>query len=246
MNLVETITYLVIAVSIGSLAYGSYTDVKKRTVKALLFAPLVVLAAFQDYLFTVPMVYLIIGILIFFFTFLAPDTYAYELIAAIFVVLSVVVLFMSGFYWGFQLIVMSMVFVLGFRERMFGIGDIKAILALMFASPFYSPIVATVYQGSKDYTILPTSLALLTDVSIFAVIFVAYAIVRVYRHGTVDIQGQPMAMRYSDEVMAKKPAAYRKLEKDGIQYMLYRIPFIVPIALGYLLFITVGFFPYLL
>ena len=246
MNLVETLTYVVIAVSIDSLAYGSYTDVRKRTVKALLFTPLVLLAAVQAYFFIVPMIYLVLGILIFFFTFLAPDTYAYELIGAIFLVVSVVALFLSGFYWGFQLIVMSMVFLLGFRERMFGIGDIKAIIALMFASPFYSPIVATVYQGSRDYTILPTSLALLTDVSIFAVVFVAYAIIKVYRHGTANIPGQPLAMKYSEKMVARNPAAYRKLEKDGTHYMLYRIPFIVPIALGYLLFITVGFFPYLL
>ncbi len=233
------------SVAFASLAYGSYTDIRNRTVKALLFLPLMVVAAIQDYFLLVPMIYLVAGILIFFFSFLAPDTYAYEIIGVVFLAVSLFDIFFSGFYWGFQLLAMSMVFILGFREMMFGIGDIKAILALMFASPFYSPFVATVFQGRIDYSVLPTSLALLTDISVFAVVFVFFAIIKVYRHGTENIPGQPLAMRYSSELEAKKPAAYRKMEKNGTRYMLYRIPFIVPIALGYLLFTLFGFFPYL-
>lgn len=246
MNYLDFVMYAVIAVAVGSLAFGSYTDVRKRTVKAVLFVPLVGLATAQNYFLHLSSLYIIMGVLIFFFTFLEPDTYAYLIIGAIFFLVSFVSMVISGFFWGFQLLLMSIVFILGFQERLFGIGDIKAIISLMYATPFYPSLVYYLNPHTFFYNLPPTSLALLTDICIFAVVFVIYAIIKVYRHGTVDIPGQPLAMRYSEDEEGRNSAAYRKLEKNGVKFMVYRIPFIVPIALGYILFITTGYFPNLL
>lgn len=246
MNYIDLLMYAVTAVAVVSLAYGSYTDVRRRRIHALLFVPLLAISAVQNYYLHIPGLYLAAGILIFFFTFLEPDTYAFEIIGAVFLAVSVILVFFIGFYFGFQLILMSIVFLLGFQERLFGIGDIKGIVALMFASPFYSPLMLYTYTGSIDYALFPTSMALLTDICVLAVLLVIVSIARIYRHGRVNVQGQPLAMRYSEELEKKHPNAYLKREKNGVTYMVYRMPFIVPVALGYILFLFTGFFPAML
>lgn len=246
MDSIEILIYAVIAVAVVSLAYGSYTDIRKRRVNSLLFAPLLILAAIQNHYVHTPLLFLVLGIIIFFFTFLEPDTYAYGIIGILFLAISFTLALFIGFYWGFQLILISVVYILGFQERLFGMGDIKGIIALMFASPFYSPLVMYSYTGSIDYYLFPTSMALLTDICIFAVLAAGISVARIYRHGVVKVKGQPLAMKYSEGLNMKNPNAYRKKEAGGITFMVYRMPFIVPIALGYILFLFTGFFPALI
>lgn len=246
MNYYNLLIYTVTAIAICSLVYGSYTDVTRRTVKALLFVPLVISAIVESYVFGFSLFYILIGSLMFLFTFLDPDTYAYLVFGAFFIIVSFLSMFISGLSLGFHMLVMSIVFLLGFQERLFGIGDIKAIIALMFASPFYIQLIYYVIPQQVVYPAYPTALALLTDICIFAVLFVVYAVVIAYRHGVVRVSGRSLAMRYSEELEKKNPAAYRTHEKNGIRYMVYRIPFVVPITLGYILFITAGFLPSLI
>lgn len=231
----------VILVAIITLAYGCYTDIKRRKVKALLFVPLVAAAVAQNYFLHFTPVFIIVGVLMFFFTFLEPDTYAYLFVGVIFLSVTFASSFIYSYYWGFQLIVMSLVFLLGFQERLFGIGDIKAIIAVMFATPYYPQLIHMVNPYSYPYPLLPQSLALLTDISISAVLFTVYVVLRILKHGTVKISGIPLAMRYDQKLEKKYPAAFRKHEKNGVDYLIYRTPFLVPIAFGYLFYIIFGF-----
>lgn len=242
MNTQDLLAYVVVAVAAASLLYGAYTDIRHRTVKSLLFIPLAAAGFAFNYFYGVPELFLIAGILIFLFTFLAPDTYAYEFLAFIFLLISIVAIYLVGFHWGVQLLVISIVFLLGFQERLFGIGDIKAIIALMYASTIYSPLVRYFFTGTGiDYSLMPTSIAILLDISIFAVVFLVYAVMLASRHGTVAVKGQPMAIRYDPELAASHKAAFREGSHEGVRYLIYRIPFIVPIGLGYLLFLAFGF-----
>lgn len=242
----DVLQYAVIAVSIASLAYGGFTDVKTRTVKAFLFIPLAFLGVIYNFTISAPSMFIVLGIVTFLLTFLEPDTYAYLIIGAVIFAISVFSFVMVGFYWGFELIVIAIVYVLGFQERLFGIGDIKAIIAIVFSSTIYSPLVGLVVGNRIDYTIVPTGLSLLTDISFFAVLFVFYAIYLLSKHGTARVNGQPMAMKYDEKLEGKNPHAYRRQEKHGISYLIYKIPFIVPIGLGYILFLVVGFVLFLL
>ena len=237
---ISVLNYAIIAVATASLLYGSYTDVKKRTVKALLFVPLMALGAAMNILLHAPYLFLALGVLIFLFTFLEPDTYAYGFLSAIFIVVSAASLFLYGFYWGFQLLVISVVYALGFTERLFGIGDIKGIIAVMFASTIYSPLAGAVLYGHFAYVDFPTSLSILVDVAIFSVIFLAYAVYLSRKHGAVSVRGEPLAIKYNSELAGRNPQAYKAGERDGVRYMAYRIPFMVAIFLGYILFVIMG------
>ena len=97
-----------------------------------------------------------------------------------------------------------------------------------------------------DYSLMPTALALLINISVFAIAFIAYAIFLASRHGTVSIRGQPLAIKYDPELLKRKPAAFSEKKRDGTSFLVYRIPFIVPVFMGYLLFLAVGFWPLLL
>lgn len=242
----EIFQYVIFSVGIASLGYGSYTDIRTRTVKAFLFIPLAILGLIFNYIVSAPEMYIILGIVAFLFTFLEPDTYAYGIIGVIVFALATLSFLEIGFYWGFELLVIAVVYLLGFQERLFGIGDIKAIIALAYSSPFYSPLVGMLVGGSIDYTLVPTGLSLLTDISFFAVIFVIYALFLLRKHGTVRINGQLMAIRYDEKLEGKKPSAYVRKEKNGVHYLVYRLPFIVPIALGYVLFLLTGFVLFIL
>ena len=237
---ISVLNYAIIAVATASLLYGSYTDVKKRTVKALLFVPLMALGAAMNILLHAPYLFLALGVLIFLFTFLEPDTYAYGFIAAIFIVVSAASIFLYGFYWGFQLLVISVVYAMGFTERLFGIGDIKGIIAVMFASAIYSPLAGAVLYGHFAYVGFPTSLSILVDVAIFSVIFLAYAVYLSRKHGAVAVRGEPLAIKYNSELAGRNAQAYKAGERDGVKYMAYRIPFMVAIFLGYTLFVIMG------
>ncbi len=241
--MIDTFTileYAVIAVATASLIYGSYTDVKRRTVKALLFVPLMAIGVTINFILHAPVMFTGFGVAIFLFTFLEPDTYAYAILAAIFMAVSITFVFLIGFYWGFQLLVISVVFALGFTERLFGIGDIKGIIAIMFSSPLYSPAAETVLFGHLAYVEVPTSLSIMVDVAIFSVIFLLYAVYLANKHGTVSIKGEPLAIRFNVELADRYPEAFKVGEKEGTKFMTYRIPFMVAILLGYLMFVIVG------
>lgn len=232
--------YAVIAVATASLIYGSYTDVKRRTVKALLFVPLMALGVSINFIIHVPGPFILVGVVIFLFTFLEPDTYAYAILAGIFLLVSIAFVFLIGFHWGFQILVISVVYALGFTERLFGIGDIKGIIALMFSSPLYSPAVETVLLGHLAYVEVPTSLSIMVNVAIFSVMILLYAVYLASKHGTVSIKGEPLAIRFNVELSDRYPEAFKVGEKDGTKFMTYRIPFMVAILMGYLMFLIVG------
>lgn len=234
--------YTIIAIALASMLYGSYTDIRSRTVKSVLFIPLAISGLIFNYSIYAPWLFIIIGISAFFLSFLEPDTYAYVIFGVILLALSVLSFVLIGIYWGYQLAIISIVFLLGFQEKLFGIGDIKAIIAVIYASPLYSPIVESLLHNSLILDNFPTSFAILTDISVFAVIFVIYAIVMLARRGKAGIPGQPMAIKYDSALESRNPAAFRVMEKNGVKFLLYRIPFIVPIFLGYLLFAIIGSF----
>lgn len=239
-GLVTTLNYAIIAVALVSLIYGSYTDIRKRTVKALLFVPLVILGLAMNIFLHAPYMFIVSGALIFLFSFLEPDTYGYGFMGVIFMVVSIVTIYLYGFHWGFQLLIISVVYLTGFTERFFGVGDIKGIIAVMFASSLYTPVTGTLLSGNFAYVQIPTSLALLVDIAIFSVIFLVYAVYLAGKHGSVHIKGETLAIEYNSDLAEKNPDAYRISEKDGVRYMIYRIPFMVAILLGYVMFVIMG------
>ncbi len=56
----------------------------------------------------------------------------------------------------------------------------------------------------------------------------------------MSIKGEPLAIRFNEELAHRNPEAYKVGERDGTKYMIYRIPFMVAILMGYIMFVIVG------
>jgi hypothetical protein len=233
LNLLEITRYAVIAIAIASLGYGSYSDLRTRTVSSLLFVPLMVAGVVVNVQSGSAIFFLAAGAVMMFLSFLRADTWAYLFTGMAFFIASLVAMEITGFYYGYEMLIMSVVYLIGFQERLFGSGDIKAIVSVMYAFPLAYSIIQV--RPDSIYGIVPPALIILVGISIFSL---AWAI-----HGIILTGGDRkfgtglFRMKYDPDLLRRKPQAFSTGEKDGARYMTYRVPFMIPIFLGFLAYL---------
>lgn len=232
----QIITYVDLAVAAVCLAYGSYTDYSRRTVNSFLFVPVMVAGIFVNIFFRSPLPFTEAGILLLFLTFLRTDLMAYLVAGSLFFIFSFFIMFHSGFYFGFQFLVISLVYLLGFRETLFGIGDIKAMASLMYSFPF---LISLSRRGiTPEFSTIPSSIILLVSITLLSLVWAVYGMFLAGR--SPEKKSGIFAMKYSEDMLSKHPSAFQVKERNGVRYMLYRVPFMVPIFLGFILYILTG------
>ena len=235
----------VVLIALLSLLYGSYTDLKTRTIKSYLFIPLMIAGIVLNYYFGAPVIFMALAVLVFFFAFLVPDTWAYLIIGIAFLAISSYYAIAMDFYWGYQLVIISVVYLIGFQETFFGNGDIKAIIACMFSMSIYWFSAGRLFNASINYNI-PTGLAILVSIALFSSVYLLYGHVLASRIGRAKVPGHPYSINYDQAVLNRKPHAFQVFEHQGQKYIRYRVPFMIPILLGFVLFLAAGFWPALL
>ena len=233
--------YVVVAFALASVGYGTITDLRSRTVNALLFVPLVVAGIASNLLLEVPLFFVVSGVAIFLLTFLKTDTYAYLGAAAFFLVLAVYLLMAYSVYYGFQMLIMALVYAMGFGESLFGIGDIKAIIALMFSIPDY--VNLGFFPLFTKLSLVSTALPILLYITIFSTFLAFYAIGVTRRSGKADHSHGIFTLAYDEDILKAHPVSFGMKEKNGEKYLYYRVPFMLPIALGLVLFLIAGAIP---
>lgn len=230
---------ITLAVALITLAYGSYTDIKRRTINSFLFIPLIALStAFYIYSGVSPL-FVILGLLLFLFTFLKPDIVLYPLIGIALLASSFVLIFTSGIFIGFNLTIMAVIFLIGFQERFFGIGDIKALVAISYSFvslPILTPVTA---KQAIILSVMPPSLGILINVAIFSVLFLPYALLMMKRNGNGK-NAPPFMMHYDEDFLSRNKAKFVVKELGGNKYLAYRTPFLLPITGGFLATIAFG------
>ncbi|MCL4336406.1 MAG: prepilin peptidase [Candidatus Thermoplasmatota archaeon] len=236
----------VVIIALLSLVYGSYTDLKTRTIKSYLFIPLMIAGIVQNYYFGAPTIFIVAALLVFFFAFLVPDTWAYLIIGMVFLGISSYYTLSTDFYWGFQLVIISVVYLIGFQETFFGNGDIKAIIACMFSMSIYWFDTGSLFKENIYYYNIPAGLAILVNIAVFSSVYLLYGHILASRYGHAKIPGQPYSINYDQAVLDLKPHAFQVFEYQGQKYLRYRVPFMIPILLGFVLFLAAGFWPALL
>ena len=234
LNLLEITRYAVIAIAIASLGYGSYSDLKKRTVSPILFVPLMAAGVIVNVQSGSAIFFLAAGAVMMFLSFLRADTWAYLFTGMAFFIASLVAMEITGFYYGYEMLIMSVVYLIGFQERLFGSGDIKAIVSVMYAFPLAYSIIQV--RPDSIYGIVPPALIILVGISVFSL---AWAI-----HGIILTGGDRkfgtglFRMKYDPDLLRRKPQAFSTGEKVGARYMTYRVPFLIPIFLGFLAYLV--------
>ncbi len=235
LNFLEIIRYAVIVIAIASLAYGSYSDLRTRTVSSFLFVPLMVAGIVVNIQLDSAIFFLIAGAIMMFLSFLRADTWAYLLTGIALFAASLVAMEISGFYYGYEMLIMSVVYLIGFQERLFGSGDIKAIVSVMYAFPLAYSIIQV--RPDIVYGIVPPALIMLVGISIFSLAWAVYGII--LTGGDRKFGTGLFRMKYDSDLVRRKPNAFSTGEKNGVRYMTYRVPFMIPIFLGFLAYLAI-------
>ncbi|MEM0156638.1 MAG: hypothetical protein QXN26_01050 [Thermoplasmataceae archaeon] len=235
MNLLEITRYAVIAIALASLAYGSYSDLRTRTVSSLLFVPLMAAGIIINVESGSITFFVLAGALMMVLAFLKADTGAYIFAGTVFLIISIVMMEISGFYYGFELLIMSLVYLMGFNEMLFGAGDIKAIVSLMYA--FSQAFTLVQVRPDIIYGIVPPALIMLVGISIFSLVWAIYGII--LTGGSRKSGTGLFRMKYDAALAQRKPQAFSLGERGDISYMTYRVPFMLPIFLGFLAYLMI-------
>ena len=232
---------LLILVGMVVLLAGSVTDVRRRTVSSYLFIPLFAAGIVFLALFVHPPYWFyLVGILMFVASFMNTNLVIYPVTGAIFLVVSLFLTF-RVFLFGFDLLVMSAIFLMGFQERFFGIGDIKALLALSF-SFITIPVLTPVTAAQKIIlSFVPFSMALLINVAIFSIVFVPYMVYLNRKTGRGSGNSSLFVLRYNPEMYEKNSRKFSVHEYRGKKYMQYRAPFMISITGGFIITLLLGF-----
>lgn len=234
LNFLEITRYAVIAIAVASLAYGSCSDLRKRTVSSFLFVPLMVAGIIVNILSGSALFFLVAGAIMMFLSFLQAETWAYLFTGIALFIASLVAIQITGFYYGYEMLIMSVVYLIGFQERLFGSGDIKAIVSVMYAFPLAYSIIQA--RPDSIYGIVPPALIILVGISIFSLVWAIYGIM--LTGGSRKFGAGLFRMKYDAAIIKRKPQAFSTGEKNGVTYMTYRVPFMLPIFLGFLLYLV--------
>jgi hypothetical protein len=202
---------------------GSYSDHKKRTVPSFLFVPMFVAGLILNLFIPQMILFIVFSLLIFISLFYATETKIYIiLIVLISVIGSAFVIeysYNSTIPWAFELIFAY--FVLG--EKLFGVGDIKAIVAIIFGLASLGISV-----GASGITISSSIILFLNlgFVSIGALIFSLF-----YTYRITGSFAYEVVIENEKDV---NPIKFKIRKRKNSNYISYKIPFLVVVTVAFL------------
>ncbi len=221
-----------------TMVIACYTDVRSRSVNSFLFLPLVVVAGISTFLQGVGPVPVLSLAGLYLFSFLSRKPIIY--IAGGLAIFAMTLFFSlnNPYCVGYVLFVM-IPYLIAYRERLFGVGDVKAIIALSLAfyvlpdNLMFLPLV-------PPYMALPFSFLLLLNSSFASIAFLPYLVALNYARGSRLGMHSLMGMEYREEEKIKNPERYSVVESSQGKFLVYRIPYMIPIAIGMLIALFTG------
>ncbi len=231
---------VVMGIAIATLFIGSFEDIKSREVDRFLFIPLVLVGSIGMFfeqaspsLAILPVI--LFPVVLFFSLFIKFVPWFYALVG---IATFAVFLYISPPGYFLDLAVILLIYLLGLGEKFFGAGDIKAMLAICtgFASPFIYDFVKPTFAQS----IFPFDFGFLFTVSIVSMFSVFYVLVMNMRGGQHVNAASFFSFGYDEDKLKKNPERYSVRQFKGSQIMVYRLPFIVPIFIGFLIVSAFG------
>ena len=231
---------VVMGIAIATLFIGSYEDIKSREVDKFLFIPLVLVGSIGTFfdqvspsLAILPVI--LFPVVLFFSLFVKFVPWFYVIMGIAFFA---VFLYLSPPGYFLELVVILLIYLVGYGEKFFGLGDIKAMLAVCtgFSSPFIYDFVKPTFAQS----IFPFDFGFLFTVSIVSMFSVFYVLIMNVTDGQHLGVYSFFSFRYDEDKLKKNPERYSVRQLKGRQIMVYRLPFIVPIFIGFLIVSAFG------
>lgn len=223
------------------LAYTSYTDVIRRTINSFIFIPVVALGGIFAAMIGAPLIFIILGILIYLATYLETDLVIYPVIGVIFLAASFYTTAYVSLPYGFTLIIMSLMFLIGFQERLFGIGDVKAMTALFFTFTQFPFLTALTQHQLFIIRVLPLSVVMLFNIAVISLVFIPYLLILNRRKGSSMGIYSITSMKYEDSLYRGNEAKFTLRDGPSGKRMVYKTPFMISVSLGFIVTILAGF-----
>ncbi|MEM0156251.1 MAG: hypothetical protein QW597_06620 [Thermoplasmataceae archaeon] len=234
------IIFITFLIAVATLAVASYTDIRKRTINSFIFIPLVAVAAI-NFAFTGQSAWFIaVGILFFAGTFIRTDLYLYPIYGLVILIVSVF-LFLGEPLYLTSSIMIFIAFELGFTERFFGIGDIKAMVAIFLSFITFPFTWAFTAKQAFVLTILPLSFAMLINIAIVSLYLPVYMLILNVRIGNRIGAASFLGLPYDDNMYTRNSKKFSIRGSDDSRMMIYRSPFMIPISIGFLITVIFGF-----
>ncbi|WP_297215874.1 hypothetical protein [Thermoplasma sp.] len=202
--------------------YSSISDMKKRSVNSFTFLPMFAIATLyyayiHDYYLVAFTIILMVA------TFIRTDSYLYFILPITAFVMAMILGAMS-----IGTIIAVVLTLLGYRETLFGIGDVKAEVSYILAFQYISrPLF-----GASVFAI-----SFLIYLSIFSVL----AIAAFYVHAAIiGLKFRGIHLAYDEAEYSRNRQKYRVIGSGDQAIMSYRMPFLVPINLAALFAVLIG------
>ncbi|PYB68920.1 hypothetical protein DMB44_01325 [Thermoplasma sp. Kam2015] len=202
--------------------YSSLSDMRKRSVNSFTFLPMFAVAALyyaliHDYYLTAFTLTIAAA------TFIRTDSYIYLILPVAAFIMAMILGCLS-----IGSTIAVVLTLLGYRETLFGIGDVKAEVSYILAFQYISrPLF-----GASVFAI-----SFLIYLSIFSVL----AIAAFYVHATIiGLKFRGIHLAYDEAEYSRNRQKYRVIGSGDQAIMSYRMPFLVPINLAALFAVLIG------
>ena len=238
MELDLGIFYLILfAADAWVLTVASVGDVFSRTVNSFLFVPVIIAGIVFGTLSGVSPLMLISVALMFATCFFVKHTLIYLIAQTAIFSVSMALSILLGVS-GFVILIAFIYALMGYRQFI-GIGDVKAFLAL--AATFSSPLLVIV-GGATGHILgmIPVPFFVMLNSTIVSIFYVPYLLIINHRKGSLRKSWSFYAVPYDEAEFRKNESKYRIREVRGERIMVYRMPFLVPIASGFLVAMLTG------
>lgn len=213
---------ILVASGIGTFLFASFQDHKKRRVNFLIFLPLMIVINAIYIVLSLNNELLVLGDILWGLMFLNPEKWIFPLPVAL--VFGVgIILFLHSTENAINWLVMGLFAFLGIREKLFGIGDIKGMIALSLSlSPLY------ISYGTYYIIDIPENILFVINLGITSSFALVWAMI--YTRRITGRMGY--FVKYKGDVDQIK---FREVERNGTRYVSYRVPFMEFILAAYII-----------
>ena len=229
------VTITVFAIAIVSLSIAAIQDIRSREIDKFIFIPLLLVGLLGGVFNGVPLPLLIFPTVLFISLFVKFVPWIYTVIGISSLVLS---FYFSPPGYFLEIFVVFIIYMMGIGEKLFGYGDIKALLALSVS--FYSPVIYSIRTPTYIESIFPFDFSLLFTLSVVSLLSVIYILLVSFLSGDKISLYSLFSFNYDEEKFKKNPGKYRIREIGGKKVMVYGIPFIVPILISFIIVSFLG------
>lgn len=227
---------LLVGITGALLIAGAVMDYRRRSVNAFLFVPIIIMGVIASIESASPVEFIVLSVLAFAMSYLDPSQPTYIVFSVIFIASGLVILYMRNLY-GFEFLIIAIIHAMGYRQTYFGIGDIKAMIAVIFS---FTGINVRLVSGVLSYNgLIANGVSILVDIVIASSVFLMLVWI-VLKHSSIAEGGLNFRIPFTEGMQKKLGKKFGVKNLSGKKYLAYRVPFLIPIALGFFLFVLVG------